>query len=366
MAIEQSRENFFEIEPFDRDIEELNKESREIVRNDISKINHKDILTRIDEYFDGQDISAIKSKLIRIASVAGLTGTMGASLVGCKNPSNVDAKDFVSSSSITAEITPTVEESSSNFVNTIDIKEFEESDDFITKKEFVKENFPLGENTVDEIVIKGEIPLEKIEFIATHEVNSGDRERPIVIMTYDDGGSIGDIEYIMKAYESYGFSATFFVTGEWLIKNKEFTKEMIDRGFEIGCHGWDHANMVNLSDSEARKQIEDFISVFKEIDPEYELKYIRFPYGSRDQRLRDIAASYGLQSVMWSDESGGKTEETLNYILDDLSYGSIVLSHSTRPYDISMVRDIIVEIRRQGYDIVSLDEGLSEEDKYPE
>ena len=151
-----------------------------------------------------------------------------------------------------------------------------------------------------------------------------------------------------------------------VIKNKEFTKEMIDRGFKIGCHGWDHANMVNLSDSEARKQIEDFISVFKEIDPEYELKYIRFPYGSRDQRLRDIAASYGLQSVMWSDESGGKTEETLNYILDDLSYGSIVLSHSTRPYDISMVRDIIVEIRRQGYDIVSLDEGLSEEDKYPE
>ena len=124
--------------------------------------------------------------------------------------------------------------------------------------------------------------------------------------------------------------------------------------------------MMDLSDSEVRKQIEDFISVFKEINPEYELKYIRFPYGSRDQRLRDIAAQYGLQSIMWSDESGGKTEETLNYILDDLSYGSIVLSHSTRFYDISMVKKILAEITERGYKIVKLSEGIAEKDRYPE
>lgn len=85
-----------ENESLENEIEQLKSSSSEIVKNDVSEMNHETILDRLDEYFDGQDISAIKSKLIRIASVAGLAGTMGASLVGCKSDPDVYAKENVS------------------------------------------------------------------------------------------------------------------------------------------------------------------------------------------------------------------------------------------------------------------------------
>jgi len=210
------------------------------------------------------------------------------------------------------------------------------------------------------------ISQEEIEFLSNHEISYGDRERPVVMMTYDDGGRKEDIEYIMSVYESYDVRTTFFVTGEWVLNNKELVKDMIDKGFELGCHSWDHPVMTELSKEDARKQIEDFLDVVAEIDQNYKIKYIRFPFGARNKKLKEISAEYGLQSVMWSDESGGNTDKTLDYILDNLRWGSIVLSHSTRRYDISMVEKIIKSLQAQGYQIVTISEGIAEKDVYEE
>jgi peptidoglycan/xylan/chitin deacetylase (PgdA/CDA1 family) len=182
-------------------------------------------------------------------------------------------------------------------------------------------------------------------------------------MTYDDGGREEYIRHIMDVYEEYGFRVTFFVTGQWVERNRELTKEMIDRGFEIGCHGWDHSEMSSLSKEEATKQIEDFVNLIKEIDKGYEVKLIRFPYGSRTQVLREIAAEYGLQSIMWSNESGGMDEGTYDNVMSDLQGGDIVLSHSTRWYDVYEVERILLSILEQGYKVVTVTEGMEEEGK---
>ena len=80
----------------EKEIEQLESSSSEIVGNDVSEINQRTILEGLDEYFDGEEISEIKSKTIRIASVAGLAGTLGASLVGCKNNLDVYVEENVS------------------------------------------------------------------------------------------------------------------------------------------------------------------------------------------------------------------------------------------------------------------------------
>jgi peptidoglycan/xylan/chitin deacetylase (PgdA/CDA1 family) len=207
---------------------------------------------------------------------------------------------------------------------------------------------------------------EKALFLAGHEINRGNSEKQIVMMTYDDGGAESDMDYILRMYESYRVRATFFVTGEWLTKHQDFAKEMIDRGFELACHSWNHSDMTTLSEQEARDQIEKFINLMKDVDPSYTIKFIRFPYGQRNDQLRLIAAEYGLQSVMWSDESGGTTNKALTYILDELKPGSIVLSHSSRKFDINMVKEIITSLRNLGYKLVTVSEGISPNDLYIE
>lgn len=208
------------------------------------------------------------------------------------------------------------------------------------------------------------ISTDEIEFLAAHEITSGDQERPIVIMTYDDGGNEENIHHIMEIYEKYNLSTTFFITGEWVQLNLELTQEMIQRGFEIGCHGWDHTEMTHLSDSKVRRQIEEFLQLMDEIAPEYEVRFIRFPYGSRNDRVKQIAAEYGLQSVMWTHSSGGFDENTIENIMSKLEWGSLILSHSTRWYDVYHSEDIILSFLEQGYQIMNVSEGISEADKY--
>ena len=206
----------------------------------------------------------------------------------------------------------------------------------------------------------------EIEFLTNHEVCSGDINRNIVIMTYDDGGKEEDLNHIMDTYEKYGLRTTFFVTGEWVENNRELTKSIIDRGFEIGCHGWYHSDMTSLSSTEIHKRLADFLSIMKEISPQYKITLIRFPYGCRNDRTRRIAAEFGLQSVVWNTESGGIDETTLTNVLDNMGPGSLVLSHSTRPYDVLFTEELLTSILAQGYDIVTVTEGMAKEDCFQE
>ena len=45
-------------EPIQEEIEALNSSSAEIIEKDVSKINHKTIRDRFDEYLDGAEITS--------------------------------------------------------------------------------------------------------------------------------------------------------------------------------------------------------------------------------------------------------------------------------------------------------------------
>lgn len=201
-------------------------------------------------------------------------------------------------------------------------------------------------------------------FLAAHEFNSGDRSKNDVMITYDDGGSESDIERLMNLYDEYGAKATFFVPGVWLEEHSKFAKEMIERGFEIGCHGWDHTDMSELSNEEVENQIKKFIDTMANVDPDYKVKFIRFPFGARNDMAKQIAAEYGLQSVMWGEESGGTSDQTFNNVMKSLRNGTIVLSHSTRPYDLSMAAQELKAIKDRGYNVVTVSMGMKVEDMY--
>ncbi len=80
-------------EPIQEEIEALNSSSAEIIEKDVSKINHKTIQDRFDEYLDGVEIT---SRLRRIVSVAGIASTLGASLAGCKSNPDLHVERNVS------------------------------------------------------------------------------------------------------------------------------------------------------------------------------------------------------------------------------------------------------------------------------
>ncbi len=208
------------------------------------------------------------------------------------------------------------------------------------------------------------VSKEESAFLTSHEVKLGDTVRPVILMTYDDGGRESAIEKILAAYAEVNAKATFFFNGWWMVARPDLVNQMIAGGHLIGCHGYEHVAYNSLSDSGIRQDIEKFLVSADQLFPGYRFRYIRFPYGNRDQRARDIAASYGMQSIMWTFESGGMQANTYDVIMSKLQNGAICLSHSTREYDINDVERILGGILERGFTLETIADGLSLSDRW--
>jgi len=55
------------------------------------------------------------------------------------------------------------------------------------------------------------------------------------------------IEDILSVLDNYGISATFFVGGQWVEKEGEMFNKIIEKGHEIGNHGYFHKDQEYLS-----------------------------------------------------------------------------------------------------------------------
>ncbi len=121
-----------------------------------------------------------------------------------------------------------------------------------------------------------------------------------------------------------------------------------------------------MSDQGIHSQFQSFLQKTAEILPEYRVRYFRAPYGERNQRVRDIAAQWGLQHVLWSLESGGQDTTTYHNVVDRLQPGEIILSHETRFFDVNDADVIVRELIRKGYSLENLSTGMSPIDRWEE
>jgi peptidoglycan/xylan/chitin deacetylase (PgdA/CDA1 family) len=100
--------------------------------------------------------------------------------------------------------------------------------------------------------------------------------RPVVSLTFDDGYA-DNHEFVLPRLAAAGLSATFFLTAGFVELDPsvldrlshlqrvdpgvikplgwEQIREMIDAGMEIGAHGYSHANLANLPDTQLKHEL---------------------------------------------------------------------------------------------------------------
>lgn len=216
----------------------------------------------------------------------------------------------------------------------------------------------------------GQLPYllttEEIDFLAEHEVLEGDTGRQVVMLTYDDNAKYDDVRTILDALKKHDAKATFFFIGEKIAGSSKAVRAIIDEGHSLGCHSWEHINLLKLNDDQINRQIERCFDAVQEVVPGYRMRFIRFPFGegTSDARLLGISAAWGLQHVGWSMGSGGLDDQTYNNVMRNVRNGSIVLSHMFRPYDVSQADRIVGSLVDLGYSLEALDTGRKPEDIY--
>jgi peptidoglycan/xylan/chitin deacetylase (PgdA/CDA1 family) len=202
---------------------------------------------------------------------------------------------------------------------------------------------------------KPDIPQEEITFMATHEVSLVDNSRNALAMTYDDVTDDSQLTDLLNVYQDHGVKTTFFAMGADLIHCKVNIPRLVEEGHDLAFHGWVHdMPFTQLSDQAIHTQFRMFAYQANLLLPGYRVRWFRAPFGARNQRVRDIAAQWGMQSVMWSLESGGNDRSTVSNVVDRAKPGDIVLSHVNRVYDVSDADTILRALIRKGFSLEAL------------
>ena len=113
-------------------------------------------------------------------------------------------------------------------------------------------------------------------------------QNKVVALTYDDGPYLYTSE-LLDILKSYGFKATFFITGNNLGKGaidttpvySNIVKRMITEGHQVASHTWSHYSLSNITSDLRKQQMVKNERAFANIIGKYPT-YMRPPYSQCD------------------------------------------------------------------------------------
>ncbi|HAM82107.1 polysaccharide deacetylase family protein [Ornithinibacillus bavariensis] len=189
----------------------------------------------------------------------------------------------------------------------------------------------------------------------------------IVLLTIDDAPDKYALE-MARTLKDLDAGAIFFVNGHFLEtpENKEILKEIHDMGFIIGNHTYSHAFLPDLTEEEQKNEIMRVNDMVEEIIGERP-KFFRAPNGANTDFSKNLVKEEKMVLMNWSygydyfkpymDKekltkamvTGEGPEVDVPYSL--LKPGANLLMHD-RKWTSEALRDIVVGLREQGYEMV--------------
>lgn len=197
---------------------------------------------------------------------------------------------------------------------------------------------------------------------AGYSVAHGDRARPQIALTFDDGPNPPYTGRILDVLESYGVCATFFCVGLNAGARGDDLQRMTEQGHGVGNHTWSHPFLPDLSATELADQLNrttDVIEAATGTAP----RYFRPPYGSRTPTvigsLTDLGARVALWDVDTEDWAMPGPEVIAKTVLHNTEPGSIVLMHDgggDRSQTVAALPAVIEGLLARGLDFVRVDD----------
>jgi peptidoglycan-N-acetylglucosamine deacetylase len=183
-----------------------------------------------------------------------------------------------------------------------------------------------------------------------------------VALTFDDGPRPGRTDAILDVLAREQAHATFFVVGRSVSYFPDLVARAAREGHQVANHTWNHPALSILSDAAVRDELvrtSDEIARRGGGSP----TLMRPPYGAVNARVRAVAASLGLATVLWTvdpqDWRTGRSASTItSFTLSALHPGAIVLLHdgtANAAATVAALPAIIDGIRARGYCIGRLD-----------
>jgi peptidoglycan/xylan/chitin deacetylase (PgdA/CDA1 family) len=155
-------------------------------------------------------------------------------------------------------------------------------------------------------------------------------------LTFDDGPHPQGTPAVLARLAEYGVRATFFLTGEQVVRHPELAREVRTAGHELALHGYRHRFQPLCSPAETladmarcRDEVEGATGVVADC--------YRPPYGVANAATIFSARRLGLRVVLWNRwgrdwERGASAKSISRLATRRLRGGEIVLLHDADHY----------------------------------
>ncbi|GAB7358655.1 hypothetical protein MBLNU230_g3884t1 [Neophaeotheca triangularis] len=187
----------------------------------------------------------------------------------------------------------------------------------------------------------------------------------LIALTIDDAPSAytKDILDILTANDAH---ATFFVIGNQVVGRENTLVDLITAGNELGNHAMHDEPSISLPSNVLAAEISQ---VNAQIDTAYAAAeqsrtnhLFRPGSGVFSRRLLDIADQGGYRTILGSiyphDPFIKYWWINARHILSMLRPGAVVICHDRRSWTVPMLSKVVPEMKRRGYEVVTVSEFL--------
>jgi peptidoglycan-N-acetylmuramic acid deacetylase len=192
----------------------------------------------------------------------------------------------------------------------------------------------------------------------------GDTSQKVLYLTFDAGYENGYTEQILDVLKKHNVPAAFFLVGNYLEKNADLVRRMVQEGHTVGNHTMHHYDMSRLSDKEAfTKELTGLEDLFREVTGRELPKFYRPPQGIYSEENLKMAKELGYRTVFWSlayvdwnNDAQPTKEEAFRKLLPRIHPGAVVLLHSTSRTNAEILEELIEKWKEEGYEFGTLEE----------
>lgn len=179
-----------------------------------------------------------------------------------------------------------------------------------------------------------------------------------VYLTLDEGYENGYSRIILNILKSKRVRAVFFVTMDYVKKEPEIVRRIIDDGHILGSHSVSHPveGMPNLSLAEQLSEMRE-LHEYVEREFDYSMYLFRFPSGIYSEQSMALMSAIGYRSVFWSfayadwrRDKQPHPRGAIKLIMEQLHPGEIFLLHAVSETNACIMEEFIDCVRSKGYE----------------
>jgi len=182
-----------------------------------------------------------------------------------------------------------------------------------------------------------------------------------VFLTFDLGYEAGFTGSLLDTLDELNIPATFFLLGQYMEKNPDIVKRIVQDGYSVGNHSYYHENIYDFNVQDIIQDTQKCQTLFHQLTNRT-MRFYRFPKGEFSEYAMSVIQRLGYKTFFWSiaykdwEKVPEGPDGCYKNVMDHIHPGAIVLMHAVSDDNILALPRIVQSLTEQGYTFASLDE----------